>query len=131
MRFEAGQQWRYRSTPEADPSRLVVGALVEFESGRWIVCCAVIGALAPGEGGATARVTVPFIPMTLEALAETVLALDGTADLPLEFASALAAWQSDPRGTTYFTVPFEGSLERMIARQMAAIVGVTDAIESP
>jgi hypothetical protein len=127
MSFAAGQQWRYRAPAEIAGSRLVIGALVEFESGRCIACCAVTGALGTAQGGASALVTVPFIPMTLEALAHTVTDLDGTAEVPSGFVEALDAWRADPRGASCFTVPFEGSLERMIARQMAAIVAAGKA----
>jgi hypothetical protein len=122
MTFVAGQQWTYRAPPEIEASRLIIGALVEFESGRRIACCAITGALGPADDGAVTCVDVPFVPMTLEALAATVIAPDGTAEPPDGFAAELAAWQADPRGASFFTVPFEGSLERLIAQQMAALV---------
>ena len=122
MSFEAGQQWTYRAPADIADSRIIIGAMVEFEGGRRIACCAVTGALQKGPDGNPERATIPFLPMAVEALGETVVALDGAADPPDDFAGHLAAWQSDPRGATYFTVPFEGSLERMIALQMAALV---------
>jgi hypothetical protein len=120
--FEAGQRWAYAAPPEIQDSRIVIGAIVEFEGGRRIACCAVTGALERGEEGKLARVTIPFLPLTLDALSGTVTEPDGTATLPEEFAGHLAAWSADPRGASYFTVPFEGSLERMIGLQMAAII---------
>jgi len=122
MSFEAGQQWAYRAAPEISDSRLVIGALVDFAGGRRIACCAVMGALQRGPDGASERVTIPFLPLTIEALAETVTRLEGPGEPPADFATHLAAWNDDPRGASYFTVPFEGSLERMIALQMAALV---------
>lgn len=121
-RFEAGQRWAYAAPSEMADSRIVIGAIVEFAGGRRIACCAVTGAVERTADGAVQRVTIPFLPMTLEALSSTVAAPDGTGHLPDEFAQHLAAWSEDPRGASYFTVPFEGSLERMIALQMAAIV---------
>lgn len=121
-RFEAGQQWAYAAPPEAAGSRILIGAIVEFEGGRRIACCAVTGAIERDAAGIVQRVTVPFLPITLDALSITVTEPDGTAHLPDEFADQFKAWGADPRGASYFTVPFEGSLDRMIALQMAAIV---------
>ncbi len=122
MSFEAGQSWAYAAPPEIEDSRIVIGAIVDFEGGRRVACCAVTGALQRGAHGEPERVTIPFVPILLEALAQSVTHHDGTGQLPDDFAVHLAAWQDDPRGATYFTVPFEGSLERMIALQMAALV---------
>jgi hypothetical protein len=122
MTFEAGQQWAYATSPDIAESRIIIGAIVEFEGGRRVACCAVTGALQRGADGATERVTIPFVPMLDEALAQSVTHQDGTGDLPDDFAVHLAAWQEDARGATYFTVPFEGSLDRLIAQQMAALV---------
>ena len=81
------------------------------------------GALQKQPDGSLERVTVPFLPMTLEALERTVTALDGEDAVAAEFASHFESWRNDPRGLSFFTVPFEGSLDRMIALQMAEIVG--------
>ena len=120
--FQAGQCWRYRAPPGSPASRVVIGAIVEFEGGRRICCCAVTDALQRQDDGATQTVVIPFLPLTEDALRETVVDLDGVASLPEGFASQFEAWQIDPRGASYFTVPFEGSLEIMIARQMEALV---------
>lgn len=120
--FEAGQRWSYAAPADNAGSRIIIGAILEFAGGRRIAGCTVTGALQKASDGTVDHVTIPFLPMTLEALAETVLTLDGTGQLPDNFAAELDAWQHDARGATYFTVPFEGSLERMIARQMAAII---------
>ncbi len=122
LNFEAGQCWSYKAPPEFAQSRIVIGAILEFDGGQRIAGCAVTGALQRRPDGTLEQVTIPFLPMTLEALAATVEQPDGTGPLPDDFAAQLDAWQHDPRGVTYFTVPFEGSLDRMIALQMAAIV---------
>ncbi|MGE0699368.1 MAG: hypothetical protein AB7O57_09760, partial [Hyphomicrobiaceae bacterium] len=122
MMFEAGQRWAYAAPSEVADSRILIGAVVTFEGGRRIACCAVTASLERADDGSIEVVSVPFLPLTFEALGETVTVQDGVAEPPDDFADHLAAWQSDPRGARYFTVPFEGSLERMIARQMAAIV---------
>ena len=120
--FQAGQRWAYAAPPQLEDSRILIGAIVEFEGGRTIVCCAVLAALDRDENGTLRRTTIPFLPMTSDALSRSVTSPDGTAALPEAFASNFAAWSADERGATYFTVPFEGSLDRMIAMQMAAIV---------
>lgn len=122
MTFAAGQQWAYAAPPEIADSRLVIGAIVEFEGGRRIACCAITRALERRADGTVDRVTIPFLPITVEALSRTVTTLDGTAPLPEAFVGHLQAWSEDSRGASYFTVPFEGSMERLIGLQMAAIV---------
>lgn len=122
MSFAAGQQWAYAAPSEIADSRLVIGAIVEFAGGRCIACCAITGALERREDGAIDRVTIPFLPITVEALSRTVTTPDGMAPVPETFAGLFQAWSEDPRGASYFTVPFEGSMERMIGLQMAAIV---------
>lgn len=122
MEFEAGQQWAYAAPEDIAGSRIVIGAIVEFSSGAVIACCAVTGALQKTAEGGSEQVTIPFLPISREALAQTVTRLDGIGGLPDAFATELESWRNDPRGASYFTVPFEGSLERMIARQMAALV---------
>jgi hypothetical protein len=121
--FKPGSQWSYRAPPGFEASRLVVGAVVTFPEQEQIVCCAVHGAPRRRPDGTIDAVTIPFLPLSLSALAETVVAPDGTGALPDGFAAALAEWQQDPRGLSAFTVPFEGLLDRMIALQMASIAG--------
>lgn len=125
--FAAGQIWRYAAPPGFETSRILIGAVATFSTDRRILCCAVTGAPERTADGQCHPVSIPFVPMTENALAATVTGLDPTsAALPDGFAAALAEWQNDPRGLTCFTVPFDGDMGRMIARQMAAIVG-TDA----
>ncbi|MEZ5818805.1 MAG: hypothetical protein R3D44_17155 [Hyphomicrobiaceae bacterium] len=125
MDFEAGQQWAYAGPEEIADSRIIIGAIVDYGGGRAIACCAVTDALQSGSDGKPSRVVIPFLPMTVEALAQSVTRCDGTGKLPDSFAAELDAWQNDPRGASYFTVPFQGSLERMVAMQMAALVEKT------
>ncbi len=126
MSFMAGQRWTYRAPPEIGDSRIVIGALLAFESDIHIACCSVTGAWQRRPDGTLERVNIPFLPMTVEALSKTVVELDGTDELPEDFARHFEDWDSDARGLSYFTVPFEGSLDRMIALQMAAIVDPDD-----
>lgn len=125
--FAPGQTWTYRAPASHPASRIVIGAVLGFSSGD-VICCAVTGAPRRLPDGTVDSATIPFLPMSAGALVETVLAReDAPAALPAGFAEALAAWQEDPRGLTVFTVPFEGFLDRLIARQMAAIIGVETA----
>ena len=73
--------------------------------------------------GRLERVTIPFLPMTVEALERTVTTIEGEAPVAPAFAAHFENWHEDERGLSYFTVPFEGSLDRMIALQMADIAG--------
>jgi hypothetical protein len=122
--FAAGQRWTYRAPPGSEDSRIVIGAVVAFAEGRTIVCCSVLAAPQRMPDGSIGRVTIPFLPMAADALAASVGSLDGEGAVPPEFAPQLAAWQADARGLSFFTVPIDGSLEGMIARQMAEIAGV-------
>lgn len=121
--FQTGQMWSYRTRPALADSRLIIGALLAFEAGPPIACCTVTGALQQLPDGRLERVTIPFLPMTVAALARTVTTIEGEASVAPAFAAHFASWHDDDRGLSYFTVPFEGSLDRMIALQMAEIAG--------
>lgn len=123
MQFSVGQTWTYAAPGALTDSRLVIGAMVEFESGQQLACCSVTGALQKRPDGSIERVTIPFLPMTIDALQRTVVALEGEGEVAESFAANFEAWSEDPRGVSYFTVPFQGSLDRMIALQMAEIAG--------
>lgn len=124
MTFSAGQCWMYRAPEGFASSRLIVGAVIDLESGGRLICCSVTDAPQRYPDGQVGRVNIPFLPMTEAAFAATVTDLERTAEPPAEFAPSYAAWVGDERGLSYFTVPFEGWLDRLIARQMAEIVGV-------
>lgn len=121
--IQTGQRWTYRTAEGFEDSRLVVGAIASFDDGQRIVCCSVTDAPRRLACGTAERVTIPFLPLSEAAFRASVLHLDGDAQLPPEFGPALAEWSADTRGLTEFTVAFDGYLDRMIARQMAAIVG--------
>lgn len=125
--FEVGQTWSYRAPTGFEASRLLIGAILTFHDHTPVVCCAVSGAPRRLADGHFERVTIPFLPMSEEALRAGVISCDGVAELPDGFAAGLAEWRNDPRGLSIFTVPFEGLLDQMIARQMAAIIGYSAA----
>ena len=119
----AGQVWSLRSAEaeEAgagidDGARIVVGAIVEFGSRGRVICCA---ASTAGEA-----IAVPFIPLSQDAFSQTVGRAMGRADLPDAFFDEFDAWMADETGKRVFEVPFEGSLDRMIALQMAKIAKI-------
>ena len=120
--FRAGERWSYRAPEGFERSRIVVGAVVEFADREPIVCCAVTGAPGRRPDGSLDTITIPFLPMTSNALIHSVIARDGLEKLPGDFGTAFQTWRDDPRGLTAFTVPFEGLLEHLIARQMEEIV---------
>ena len=123
MEIKAGQTWTYRAPAGFEASRLLVGAVLTFPEGASIVCCAASGAPVRHADGTVVPATIPFIPLSREAFEQSVRTAEGAAELPADFYAALEAWRADPRGLTTFTVAFEGSLDRMIALQMAAIIG--------
>jgi hypothetical protein len=74
--------------------------------------------------GTFGKATIPFLPLTTAALEQTVLELDGEGEVDGAFIDAYAAWRADERGLSAFSIPFEGFLDQLIARQMASIIGV-------
>lgn len=122
--FRAGERWTYRTPAGFEQSRIIIGAVVSFTDREPIVCCAVRDAPRRCADGGIEAATIPFLPMLASALAESVVDRDGEAAPPADFATQFENWKSDPRGLSVFTVPFEGWLETLIARQMANIVGV-------
>lgn len=122
MQFHAGERWTYRAPIGFEGSRIVVGAVFCFAQHEPLVVCAITGAPRLLPDGSIDASTIPFLPISASALAATVVARDGEAELPPDFAPAFLAWQDDPRGLSAFTVPFEGRLDLLIARQMEALV---------
>ncbi|MEQ8825049.1 MAG: hypothetical protein RIC14_11810 [Filomicrobium sp.] len=123
MKFAAGQEWTYKTPQGYESSRIVIGAVATCGDGNQIICFSVYDAPSSQADGGTEAVTIPFVPMSETAFAGTVMDLTGEREPPDDFSEALKAWSEDPRGLTVFTVPFEGAVDRMIALQMAAIVG--------
>jgi hypothetical protein len=123
VEFAAGQRWTYRAPAGFEASRIVIGAVVSCSGDQKVVCAAVAGAPRRLPDGQMEAVVIPFLPFTEAAFAATVTGRDGEDVPPPAFAPALEAWATDARGLSMFTVPFEGNLDVMIARQMAQIVG--------
>lgn len=123
--FHAGEQWIYRAPPGYEASRILIGAVFCFRHREPLIACAVTGAPRLLPDGAFDCATIPFLPMTGSALAASVIAQDGTGEPPAAFTEAFKDWHDDSRGLIAFTVPFEGRLDHLIARQMAAIVGAS------
>ena len=121
--FRAGESWCYRTPVGLESSRILIGAVVSFADSPPIICCAVTDAPRLLPDGSVDAVTIPFLPLSESALAASVTTRDGERALPPDFAEAFELWQQDERGLAAFTVAFEGRLDLMIARQMAAIVG--------
>lgn len=126
MTYAAGQRWTYRTPPGFEASRIVIGAVVSFGAGERAVCAAVAGAPNRNPDGILEPATIPFLPFSEQAFAATVLRPDGQDTPPPDFQSSLEAWMADPRGLSIFTVPFDGSLNRLIALQMAEIASISN-----
>lgn len=118
----AGQSWRFRSHDGETASRLVIGAILAFETAERVVCVSMItpeqAATEPEERPGT----IAFLPLSEAAFRATVTEIDGTGEPADGFSAEFEIWRGDPRGLSVFTVPFDGSLDRLIARQMEAIV---------
>lgn len=126
VEFTAGETWTTRGVVDGPPPHLVIGAIIRGDDvGRSVAACAVWHAHARTPAGEWRTTTVPFLPLTLAALAGTVVDRAAPLAMPDEFMAEFEAWQADPKGLSVFTIPFEGSLDGLIARQMAAIIGVT------
>lgn len=123
LSFRAGQAWTYDAPAGFEDSRMLIGAILSFEDGERVICCSVTGAPKRLPGGRVARMTIPFLPMSEQAFARSVARLAGEDVPPPAFVEAYAVWKMDPKGLSCFSVPFEGFLDRMIALQMAEIVG--------
>lgn len=125
LKVKAGQSWHCRGSSRGR-ALIVIGAVVEIEGRPAVACCSVTAAAGTAADGSGPNETIPFLPLTIEALAGSVGELAGDADgaVAAGFLAAFQAWQADPRGLSVFNVPYDGSLDRLIARQMASIVGV-------
>jgi hypothetical protein len=123
MNFAVGQRWTYRAPPGFEASRIVIGAVVSFGMNDRVICAAVAGAPRRHPDGALEAVNIAFLPFSQAAFEATIVELDGTDVPPTVFTSEMEQWASDPRGLSTFTVPFDGYLDKLIARQMAEIVG--------
>ncbi len=127
MQLATGQCWTYRAPEGFEMSRIVIGAIAKFEGGQDIICCAVSEAPRRNQDGTTERVTIPFLPMSEAAFRASVISLEGESALPADFAQKLEEWSRDPKGMTAFTVPFEGFVDKLIAKQMEQIAGIAAA----
>jgi hypothetical protein len=128
--ISAGQSWHYRAPAGFEASRMVVGAVVRFAGREPIVCVSVLNAPVRTATGDLAAGEIPFLPLAESAFRASVEHLDedGEGAVSTAFAHHLAAWHDDERGLSAFTVPFEGLLDHLVARQMAAIVGREDVV---
>jgi hypothetical protein len=124
IEIAAGQQWIYRAPEGFEASRIVIGALVRFDDQPPVACISVRNAPQKHPDGSIVAGDVVMLPMSADALVRSVVAYDGAGEPAPGFMEALDGWQSDERGLSYFTVPFDGFLDTMIARQMAEIAGV-------
>lgn len=120
--INAGQRWCFDTSYGFDDARAIVGAIVSPSSGERIVCFSVTRAPTTLDDGSKSEAMISFIPMTESAFRATITEPDGNAALPAEFSDELAAWQSDARGLTIFTVPFDGCLDRLLANQAASLI---------
>lgn len=122
VQIAAGQCWQFDTSHGFDDARIIIGALVTPQQGERIICFTVTRAPTTLDGGIASDAMISFIPMTESAFRQTITEPDGSASPPPEFSDELQAWQSDERGLTIFTVPFDGCLDRLLARQAASVI---------
>ena len=125
MAYKAGQSWSYCAPEGFQSSRLVIVAIATFDSRSPIICCTVTNAPQRQADGSVEAVTIPFLPLSEEAFTASIVACDEGMDgaVASGFVDGFEEWRVDPRGLSCFTVAFDGYLDRLIAHQMAAIVG--------
>jgi hypothetical protein len=124
MNLAAGQSWSYRAPQGFETSRLMIGAIARVDTERSIICCAVVHAPRRHADGHLDLITIPFLPMTEAAFLASVVALDeAPAELPQVFVENLETWSQSPEGLAAFTVPFDGFLDQLVARQTAEALG--------
>lgn len=120
--LSAGQRWTYRPPEGFEASRIVIGAIITFDGHERIVCVMVTGAPQVAPDRSIRTVTIPFIPLSEQAFRASIAGPDGTAPVSAHFRKGYDDWKVDARGFSYFTVPFEGFLDRLIRRQLAELV---------
>ncbi len=116
MTLTPGQQWISHNQSGQAQSKMVIGAIANCGQHGRIICCTIVS-----DDPTNKDTSISFLPMTENAFLESITSQDGTGDLAEGFAGALETWKSDPRGLSVFTVPFKGSLNRLIADQMTAV----------
>ncbi|MDX2257344.1 MAG: hypothetical protein NW205_00355 [Hyphomicrobiaceae bacterium] len=121
MDLAAGQSWTYDAPAGFETSRIVIGALATCSTGGRIVCFSVSKAPYRWPDGRIETVSIPFVPMSEAAFWRTIRSSIGEGEPDERFAQALSAWADDPRGLAMFTVPYDGLLDDLIARQMQAL----------
>ena len=118
MTLTPGQQWTYHAPEGFEQARMIIGAIANCGQQGRIICCSITS-----NNNEDPDASIPFLPMTETAFVESAVSFDGEGEPLRGFAESLESWKSDPRGLSVFTVPFKGSLNRLIADQVAAVSG--------
>ena len=104
--FAPKQVWRYRTRPDEDDSRLIIGS-IDVVSRETVVSVCVVGTRIrnPHRPGGIQEM-LPHTPMAMPALVECVIELCGAAELPKEFSEGYNVWrEAVERGqSTFFTI---------------------------
>ncbi len=94
--IKAGQVWRYSAPDGFEASRISIGAIATFPDQRRIICVSVNDAPQRQPDGSIAAMNIAFLPLSEDAFAATVVALDDEPSAAITRSSPTAS----PSGTT-------------------------------
>ena len=111
--YVVGQAWTYKAPRGFEKSRLIIGAILTFANHQPIICAAVTKAPMSDMNGRVQPLTIPFLPFSKIAFDQTVLNIDGSAQVPEGFKNHYTSWKNDFKGIGFINIPFKGLLRSM------------------
>jgi hypothetical protein len=105
--FAPGQVWIYRTRPNEEGSRLIIGS-VDVVSGETVVSVCVTGARIRNPRRPDGiQEMLPHTPVAAATLVACVIELCGEAEVPAEFAEGYQVWREGVEwgNSTFFTIP--------------------------
>jgi len=117
--FKVGQQWSYHTRPQDPQSTLIIGRIEELPAFGTVVHISVINVNVHG-GPDSSAVThvVHHMPVTPEALRQSVISHLGAAPVAEHFEDGYRAWQQAKGGVFTITVSEAVDyIEQSIAKQ--------------
>jgi len=112
--YSVGQSWIYEAPKGFECSRIIIGAILTFSSHEPVICAAVTNAPMKNDEGELHPLTIPFLPFSKSAFDQTVVRLDGPANLPSSFGENYKYWKTDQKGLGFINIPFKGLLRNMV-----------------
>lgn len=112
--YSIGQSWIYNAPKGFEGSRIIIGAILTFAGHEPVICAAVTNAPMKNDEGGLHPLTIPFLPFSKSAFDQTVVSLDGPANLPASFNDNYKSWKTDQKGLGFINIPFKGLLRNMV-----------------